>query len=68
MENFKQMTLQQIIALAKHTEDPVTFGKQLLAFVGAELSDAIREELASREEKLKLMKRETKVLAIAFDS
>ncbi len=67
MDNLKQMTLQQIIAIARLTEDPVDFGKKLLSYVGAELSTAIREELNDRDEKLKLMRKETKVLAIAFE-
>lgn len=67
MENLKQMTLQEILAFARNARDPVEFGKSVLTYVGAELSSAIRDELGTREEQLKIMKRETKVLAIAFE-
>ncbi len=66
MDNLKSMTLQEIIAFARNSRDPVDFAKSVLTFVGAELGSVIREELATREEQLKLMKRETKVLAITF--
>lgn len=68
MDSLTQMTLQQIIAMARLATDPVSFGKQLLTSISGELSNAIRDELIAREDKLKLMKREQKVLSITFDS
>ena len=67
MEQLKQMTLEQILAITRHTQDPVSFGQQLLSYLGGELDTAIREELALREEHLKVMKREAKTLRITFD-
>lgn len=68
MDNLKSMTLQEIVAFARNARDPVEFAKSVLTFIGAELGSVIREELGTREEQLKLMKRETKVLAITFES
>lgn len=68
MDQLKQMTLQEIVQFARNARDPVAFGKSVLSFAGAELGAAIKDELTMREEQLKLMKRETKVLAISFES
>ncbi len=68
MEHLKQMTLQELISFASNTRDPVEFSKATLTYIGAELGSVIREELTKREEQLKLMKRETKQLAITFES
>lgn len=68
MENLKSMTLQEIVAFARNARDPIDFAKSVLTYVGAELGSVIREELTTREEQLKLMKKETKLLAITFEN
>lgn len=67
MEQLKQMTLQEILAFARVARDPLGFRKTVLTYVDAELCSVIREDVAAREEQLKLMKRETKALAISFE-
>lgn len=67
MDELKEMTLAQIIDVARLTKDPVAFGKQLLGYVSEQVSAAVREELADREKKVKEMKKESEVLQIAFD-
>lgn len=67
MESMKQLSVAQLVRIARLTEDPVQFGKDLLAFIGAELGAAVREEIAEREDRLKAMKRDTKVLSISFE-
>src|SRR5262245_51555322 len=63
MEALKSTSLENIIKIATQTNDPVGFGKALLTYIGAELSDAIRTELAARIEAQKAMTKEARVLA-----
>ncbi len=67
MEHFKTFTISAVVEMAKHTTDPVEYGKNILTFIGAELSEAIRTELAARIERQRQLVKDAKVLAIGFD-
>lgn len=66
MDHLKHMSITQLLLVARSAKDPIEAAKQLLTLFGAELSNAVRDELTEREERLKAMKRETKLLAISF--
>lgn len=67
MDNLNAMTFGQIAAFAKCAPDPVQFYRDTMVQIGEELSSVVKEELTSRETRLKAMKAETKFLAISFD-
>lgn len=67
MEHFKNMPLVALVEMAKHATDPVQFGKDLLSYIGAELSTSIRAEMTARIEAHKEMSKGAKVLQIGFD-
>ena len=66
MEHFKNMPIAAMIEMSKHVADPVQFGKDLLTYIGAELSTAIRAEMADRIERQKAMSKDAKALMIEF--
>lgn len=66
MEHFRNMTLAQIVALAKAANDPIAFSKDLIAYLASQLNEVVREEITERDRRVKQLRKDVGVLQIEF--